>query len=60
MRAIIRNCLAFLFMFVLFLALAWVFGITPDGLFYGRWADTDDHPTNWDDSAQHPEAREAH
>ncbi|UWZ85165.1 hypothetical protein [Occallatibacter riparius] len=37
--------------------LAFAIGITPDGILYGNWPDTSDHPTNWYDTAQHPYAQ---
>ena len=38
----------------LFVFVAVISGITPDGLLEGAWAGTDDHPTNWLDTALHP------
>jgi hypothetical protein len=39
----------------LFLGLAWLAGITSDGI--DDHCDSGDHPTNWYDTAEHPEAR---
>jgi hypothetical protein len=36
------------------LFVAVISGITRDGLLEGAWAGTDDHPTNWLDTALHP------
>lgn len=47
----------FVFLAYFLLMLAWFCGLTPDYIFYGDWSDTDEHPTNWLDSAQHPFAR---
>ena len=57
MKDFFQNCLAVLFMLVLLAGIAWMAGITPDGVLYGHWPDTDDHPTNWYDSDLHPDAR---
>jgi hypothetical protein len=37
--------------------LAWLAGITPDGIMSDHWPHSDDHPTNWYDVAQHPFAK---
>ena len=57
MRDFFRSCLTFLSILTLFAGLAWLAGITPDGILYGHWPDTGDHPTNWYDTALHREAQ---
>jgi hypothetical protein len=51
------KCLSVLFVVALFVALVWISGFTPDGILYGHWPKIDDHPTNWYDSALHPNAQ---
>jgi hypothetical protein len=57
MKELIGNCLALLFAVTLLLTAAWVFGFDTDGVLYGHWPENDDHPTNWLDTALHPDAR---
>ena len=53
MKDFFRNVAAFLVMCVLAVGLLWVAGCNFDG----TWDDLQwDHPTNWLDQAQHPEA----
>lgn len=54
MRRLAETLVAFVLVSATLIAIAFVFGITPDGLTGGQWADTHDHPTNWNDTAQHP------
>ena len=49
-----QELLAVVFIGALLVSLAFMTGITPDGLLHGQWAGTDDHPTNWADTVLHP------
>jgi hypothetical protein len=44
-------------MLALLAGLSWTVGFTPEGLSFGHWPASDDHPTNWYDTALHPDAR---
>ena len=57
MRNLARNCAVFLSMLALLAGVSWTFGLTPEGLLDHHWPANDDHPTNWYDTALHPEAR---
>lgn len=57
MKRVVRECLSLVLMGAVLVGLAWVSGFTPDGILFGQWPGSDDHPTNWDDSALHPYAR---
>jgi hypothetical protein len=54
MRESLQAALAVLAMSAILVALAAALGVTPEGLQYGKWPQTDDHPTNWADTALHP------
>jgi len=56
-RNLARNCAVFLSMLALLAGVSWTFGLTPEGLLDHHWPANDDHPTNWYDTALHPEAR---
>ena len=56
MKNVIRNAAAFLLVALMALAIAWFSGCNFDG----TWDAPQDHPTNWLDTAQHPEAKLAH
>jgi hypothetical protein len=53
-RDLTRTAFALVFILVLSVLLAVAFGFTPDGILHGHLPESDDHPTNWNDSAQHP------
>ena len=54
MKDFFRNVAAFLIVGVLFIFLLWVAGCNFDGTWDNlNW----DHPTNWLDQIQHPEAK---
>ncbi len=57
MREFGRMSLAVLFLSAVLVTLAWACGVTPSGMVYGQWLRNDDHPTNWYDSALHPDDR---
>jgi hypothetical protein len=57
MKELRRDCFVVLLMLALFVALTGVLGFTPDGILYGHWPEDDDHPTNWYETALHPEAQ---
>ena len=52
MRKLFETFAALLLVGAMLLGIAVIFGLTPEGL--GRWPDTNDHPTNWNDAALHP------
>jgi hypothetical protein len=54
LRKTAQTVFAILLIGAIFLMLALVCGVTPDGLLYGHWPDIDDHPTNWTDTGLHP------
>jgi len=57
MKEFTRNCFVVLLMSALFVAVAGVLGLTPDGILYGHWPEDDDHPTHWYETALHPDAQ---
>jgi membrane protein DedA with SNARE-associated domain len=56
-RDVARMSLAVFFLSAVLAMLAWASGITPAGILYAQWLGNDDHPTNWYDSALHPNTR---
>jgi membrane protein DedA with SNARE-associated domain len=56
-RDVARMSLAVFFLSAVLAMLAWAGGITPAGILYAQWLGNDDHPTNWYDSALHPNTR---
>ena len=54
LRRVTDVFLTVFFLSAILLSIGFLFGITPDGILYGHWQDTGDHPTNWYDTAQHP------
>jgi hypothetical protein len=57
LRELGRMSLALVCLSAILATLAWACGITPTGIAYGQWLRNDDHPTNWYDSALHPDGR---
>ena len=54
MRDLGQKLLAVIFFGAVFFLLAYMSGLAPDGLLNGKWSASDDHPTNWSDTALHP------
>ncbi len=57
MQEIIRHCVAVFSMLAVLAVLSWTFGFSPEGLLNDHWPVIDDHPTNWYDTALHPDAQ---
>ncbi|HKF45891.1 MAG TPA: hypothetical protein VKB38_00940 [Terracidiphilus sp.] len=54
MRNFVRSAFILVFMAAILALMAFACGFTPDGILYGQWPASDDHPTNWCDTVLHP------
>ncbi len=54
MRSFFKNLAALCCASCILLLLAFIMGLTPGALLDGHWTAVNDHPTNWDDLALHP------
>jgi hypothetical protein len=57
MREFNQSFLPVFIMAAILMGITWVFGFSPNGLIYGQWPLSDDHPTNWYDTVLHPDAK---
>jgi hypothetical protein len=56
MRNFRQMLLSLSICFVLLAVLAWIGGVSTDTLTDGLWHSDGDHPTNWLDASEHPDA----
>jgi hypothetical protein len=55
-REFCQRLIAAIFVGTILMVFAFLTGITPEGLVYGKWPPADDHATNWTDTVLHPSA----